>query len=163
MIALRLFVLLSLLTGVLYPLALLCLGSLVTLDHTLIGQSFTNERNFWPRPSSIAYDPLKSGGSQLSPTSPALQEAVKARRAFLVEAHPQRGEPPPDLLFSSGSGLDPHISLKAALFQAERVAKARQRSVVDIQSLIEQSAEGWNKPRVNVLKLNLLLEGSHHE
>lgn len=163
MIGVRLFSLLFILTGILYPLLLLPLGSLFPFNKTLIGQPFTQEKYFWPRPSAISYDPLKSGASHLSPTSKKFQSLVKERRASLISSHPEMGSPPPDLLFSSGSGLDPHISIESALFQAERVAKGRQRTYSEIMTLIEDLSEGWKKPYINVLKLNLRLEEHSYE
>jgi K+-transporting ATPase ATPase C chain len=180
--ALTLFVVLSLVTGLLYPLAVTGVaqtafphqanGSLITqggkaVGSELIGQSFTEPGHFWGRPSATApmpYNASASGGSNLGPTNPALAEAVKARIEVLRAADPGNTRPVPvDLVTASASGLDPHISPAAAAYQAERVAHVRGLPVAQVQALVQQHTEDpWlgliGEPRVNVLALNLALE-----
>jgi len=180
--ALTLFVALSLITGLAYPLAVTGVaqtlfpaaanGSLVERDgrsvgSALIGQGFSEPGNFWSRPSATAptpYNAANSGGSNLAPTAPALVEAVQARIAALHAADPGNTAPVPvDLVTASGSGLDPHISRAAADYQLARVARVRGLPVAAVQALVEQHTEtrqlGFlGEPRVNVLKLNLALE-----
>jgi K+-transporting ATPase ATPase C chain len=181
--ALTLFVLLSLVTGLAYPLAVTGIaqtlfprqanGSLVErngqpVGSGLIGQAFTDPGHFWSRPSATAptpYNAANSGGSNLAPTAPALAEAVQARIAALRAADPGNTAPVPvDLVTASASGLDPHISRAAADYQAARVARARGLPVPAVSALVAQHTEGrWlgfiGEPRVNVLALNLALEG----
>jgi potassium-transporting ATPase KdpC subunit len=170
------------LTGVLYPLAVTGIaqvvfptqasGSLIVQDgrpigSSLIGQSFTDPRYFWGRPSATAerpYNGLASGGSNLGPLNPALVEAVKGRIAALKAADPDNPRPiPGDLVLASGSGLDPHISPAAAAYQVERVARARGIEVETVAAVVARQTEGrqfglFGEPRVNVLKLNLALD-----
>jgi len=141
-----------------------------TVGARLIGQKFEGPRYFWSRPSAIDYNPLPSGGSNLGPTSESLKRAVEERRTKLKAAHPdQPGEPPQDLLFASGSGLDPHISPAAAEYQVSRVARARGLEARKIRELIsgatqERSFGFLGEPVVNVLLLNLALDQSpEHE
>jgi K+-transporting ATPase ATPase C chain len=181
--ALTLFVLLSLITGLAYPLAVTGIaqtlfprqanGSLVErngqpVGSGLIGQAFTDPGHFWSRPSATAptpYNAANSGGSNLAPTAPALAEAVQARIAALRAADPGNTAPVPvDLVTASASGLDPHISRAAADYQAARVARARGLPVPAVSALVAHHTEGrWlgfiGEPRVNVLALNLALEG----
>ncbi|KQV92205.1 potassium-transporting ATPase subunit KdpC [Pelomonas sp. Root1237] len=180
--ALTLFVLLSLVTGLAYPLAVTGLaqalfphaanGSLVIQDgrpigSELIGQAFTDPGHFWSRPSATApapYNAANSGGSNLAPTAPALVDAVKARIDALRAADPGNLAPVPvDLVTASASGLDPHISRAAADYQLPRVARARGLPPEQVRALVEQHTEGrrlgfLGEPRVNVLALNLALE-----
>lgn len=180
--ALVLFVLLSLVTGLLYPLAVTGVaqlafadqadGSLVRRDgrvvgSALIGQAFTDPAFFWSRPSAtgpVPYNAANSGGSNLGPSNPALADAVKARIAALRAADPGSTAPVPvDLVTASASGLDPHISRAAADFQVARVARRRGLDEAAVRALVEQHTEGaWlgfiGEPRVNVLQLNLALE-----
>ena len=180
--ALTLFVMLSLVTGLLYPLAVTGVaqtafthqanGSLITqagkaVGSELIGQSFTEPGHFWGRPSATApmpYNASASGGSNLGPTNPALADAVKARIEALRAADPANTRPVPvDLVTASASGLDPHISPAAADYQAARVAKARGLPLAQVQALVQQHTESpWlgllGEPRVNVLALNLALD-----
>ena len=180
--ALTLFVVLSLVTGLLYPLAVTGVaqtvfphqanGSLIQRGGTavgsqLIGQSFTEPGHFWGRPSATApmpYNAAASGGSNLGPTHPALAQVVQARIAALRAADPGNLQPVPvDLVTASASGLDPHISLAAAAYQAPRVARARGLPLTQVQALVQQHTEspwlGWlGEPRVNVLALTLALE-----
>ena len=180
--ALVLFVVLSLVTGLLYPLFVTGVaqavfpdqanGSLVrhhgqTVGSTLIGQAFTQPGHFWSRPSATSpapYNAAASGGSNLGPANPALAEAVKARIDALRAADPGNTAPvPADLVTASASGLDPHISEAAARYQVARVARARGLSPDAVNALVDQHAEGvWfgflGEPRVNVLALNLALD-----
>ena len=171
-------------TGVAYPLALTGLaqllfshqanGSLITdsqgkpLASELIGQSFSDPKHFWGRPSATSPYPYHAGassGSNLGPTNPALAESVKTRILALQEADPQNQKPiPVDLVTASASGLDPHISLAAAEYQINRVAKARKMSIVELSAVVDAHTEPrqWfllGEPRVNVLSLNLALDG----
>jgi potassium-transporting ATPase KdpC subunit len=181
--ALVLFLLLSVLTGVLYPLVVTGLaqllfrsqanGSLIrgsggqVLGSHLIGQSFSDPKYFWGRPSATTpqpYNGTASGGSNLGPLNPALTDAVKTRIAALREADPTNSAAVPvDLVTASGSGLDPEISVAGALYQAQRVARARGVPPGQVQALIAAHTEGrllgvLGEPRVNVLELNLALD-----
>jgi K+-transporting ATPase ATPase C chain len=186
--ALSLLVLLTVLTGVAYPLVVWGLsqvlfgpranGGLVELGGAavgsdLIGQAFSDPAYFWGRPSATVpapYTPFDSkaltgsSGSNLGPTNPALGEAVKARIEALRAADPGNRAPVPvDLVTASGSGLDPHISPAAALYQVGRVARARQLDQSNVRELVAQHVEGrqlgfLGEPRVNVLALNRALD-----
>jgi K+-transporting ATPase ATPase C chain len=180
--ALVLFLLLTVLTGFLYPLIVTGLaqllfperaaGSILVRDghavgSRLIGQSFSDPRYFWSRPSATTpqpYNGTASTGSNLGPLNPALLDAVKARVAALRSADPGNRLPiPVDLVTASGSGLDPEISLAAANYQAARVARARGLAPERVQALIAQHTGGrllgvLGEPRVNVLELNLALD-----
>jgi len=148
-------------------------GSLLAVDgrpvgSALIGQSFTAAQNFWGRPSATGpfpYNAAVSSGSNLGPLNPALAEAVKARLEALKAADLGNDNPVPvDLVTASASGLDPDISLAAAYYQAPRVANARGVPVAQVLALVEQqAARPWlgilGEPRVNVLRLNLALDG----
>jgi len=177
-----LFLALSLLTGLAYPLLVTALGqalfpaqaagSLVLQDgkpvgSLLIGQNFSDPGHFWGRPSATApqpYNALASGGSNLGPLNPALLDAVKGRIQALRAADPDNTENiPVDLVTASASGLDPHISVAGALYQVPRVARARKLDVAQVQALVEQSTERpWlgllGEPVVHVLRLNLALD-----
>ena len=130
----------------------------------LIAQKFEKSEYFWSRPSAVDYNPLPSGGSNLGLASADLKKIVDERKTKLKAAHPEQTvEPPHDLLFASGSGLDPHISPAAAQYQLQRVAKARNITNEKVQSLIEQASEGrqfgiLGEARVNVLVLNMALD-----
>jgi len=180
--ALTLFATLTVLTGVVYPLAVTGVsqlwfprqahGSIVTVNgkpvgSALIGQQFISPGNFWGRPSATGPYPNNaavSSGSNLGPLNPALTDAVKARIEALRTADPGNDQPVPiDLVTASGSGLDPDISLAAAYYQATRVAKTRQLPLERVKTLIEQHAKRpwlgiFGEPRVNVLTLNLALD-----
>ena len=178
--ALTLFLLLTLLTGVFYPLPVTAIaqaifpaqanGSFITVDgrtlgSELIAQPFDAPRYFWSRPSAAGYDASASSGSNLGTNNPALLEAVQERIAALQAADPKNNTPiPADLVTASASGLDPHISVEAALYQVARVAQARGLDEAAVKALVAQSTEGrqfgfLGQPRVNVLKLNLALDG----
>ena len=180
--AVVLFGALSLVCGLLYPLAVTGVaqsvfshqanGSLITqggkvVGSELIGQSFSAPEHFWGRPSATSpmpYNAAASGGSNAGPTNPALTDAVKARIEALKAADPGNTSPVPvDLVTTSASGLDPHISPAAANYQTARVARARSLPVAQVQALVQQHTEGaWlgflGEPRVNVLALNLALD-----
>lgn len=184
--ALMMLLVLTVLTGVMYPLAVTGLahllfptqanGSLMTRDgkvigSELIGQYFDEPQYFWGRPSSTApypYNAAASSGSNLGPTNPVLIEAVKTRVAALRAADPGNEAPVPvDLVTASGSGLDPHISPAAALYQAHRVARVRGVQESQVKDLVALHTEGrqfglLGEPRVNVLKLNLALDTVTH-
>jgi K+-transporting ATPase ATPase C chain len=178
------FLALTLLTGIVYPLVVTGIGrlafpqqvdgSLVSRDgvivgSALIGQSFQDPKYFWGRLSATAPMPnngLASGGSNFGPTNPALVDAVKARLAALKSADPGNTRPVPvDLVTASGSGLDPHISPAAALYQVPRVARARHLDPALLQRRVLAAVEPpqWHlfgEPVVNVLALNLALDGA---
>jgi potassium-transporting ATPase KdpC subunit len=176
------FVLLSAITGLLYPLAVTgvgqslfpkqAAGSLIeqggkVIGSALIGQHFTSPQYFWGRPSAtapMANNAAGSSGSNQGPTNPALSDAVKGRIEALRAADPgNTAAVPADLVTASASGLDPHISMAAARYQAARVARERGLPLAQVQRLIEASTEGRDltvlgEPRVHVLKLNLALD-----
>ena len=180
--ALVLFLLLTLLTGFIYPLLVTAIaqllfahqaaGSIVMRDgravgSQLIGQSFSDPRHFWSRPSATTpqpYNGTASNGSNLGPLNPQLTEAIKTRVAALRALDPGNSAPVPiDLVTASASGLDPEISLAAANYQAARVARVRGLAPERVQALIAQHTEGrllgvMGEPRVNVLELNLALD-----
>lgn len=181
--ALVLLAVLSVVTGLAYPALVTAIaqvafplqanGSLIARDgkavgSSLIGQPFDDPKYFWGRPSATAplpYNAAASSGSNLGPTNPAQLEAVKGRVDALRAADPgNTGSVPVDLVTASGSGLDPHISPAAALYQVPRVAKARKLDPGAVQALVAQHTEGrtfgiLGEPRVNVLALNLALDG----
>ncbi|SEF33929.1 potassium-transporting ATPase subunit KdpC [Variovorax sp. NFACC27] len=182
--ALVLFVLLSALTGLIYPMAVTGVaktafpaqadGSLIVLDGTtvgskLIGQNFSDPKHFWGRPSATApqpYNASASGGSNQGPLNPALADAVKARVEALRAADPDNTAPVPvDLVTASASGLDPDISPAAAQYQAARVARVRGMPLAQVQSLIDRNTQkpllGFlGETRVNVLALNIALDAA---
>ncbi len=175
-------VILGLLTGLVYPLAVTGVaqllfphqanGSMIERDgqaiaSAWIGQDFTAAKYFWSRPSAtspVPYDAGSSSGSNLGPTNPALVDAVRARIAALRAADPANRAPiPVDLVTTSGSGLDPHITPAAAGYQVPRVAKARGLGEQTLRQLVDRFTEGrtlglLGEPRVNVVKLNLELD-----
>jgi K+-transporting ATPase ATPase C chain len=173
---------LTLITGVAYPqlvtgVAALLMparagGSVIVSDgkavgSALLGQPFSDPRYFWGRPSATGpqpYNGAASSGSNLSPTNPALVDAINARVQALREADPDNVAPVPvDLVTASGSGLDPHISPAAALYQVARVARLRGVSTEQLRTLVARHTAGrtlgiLGEPRVNVLALNLDLQ-----
>jgi K+-transporting ATPase ATPase C chain len=175
-------ILLTLITGVIYPAIVTAVakiafagkasGSIMTVNgksvgSELIGQPFSDPKYFWSRPSAtspVPYAGDNGSGSNLGPTNPALVDAVKQRIAALRAADPQNKQAiPVDLVTASGSGLDPHISVAAAEYQAARVARTRGISTEIVQQLIKRFTEGrmlgvLGEERVNVLKLNLALD-----
>lgn len=180
-----LFAALTVLCGVAYPLVVTGVaqglfpdqahGSLITRDgkrlgSSLIGQSFADPGHFWGRLSAtmpMANNAANSGGSNLGPLNPALIDAVKARVDALRAADPGNGNAVPvDLVTASASGLDPDISVAAALYQVARVARVRGLAVERVRALVEQQVQSplWGflgEPHVNVLRLNLALEALH--
>lgn len=180
--ALVVFGLLSLLTGVLYPLIVTGVGqaafprqangSLIRsgerlVGSSLLGQQFSSPGYFWSRPSATSPQPYNgavSSGSNQGPTNPALEAAVRDRIAALRAADSSNTTPVPiDLVTASGSGLDPHISPAAAQCQLARVARARNMSQDAVRRFVDDATEGrtfgiWGEPRVNALELNLALD-----
>jgi K+-transporting ATPase ATPase C chain len=180
--ALVTFALMTIVTGVVYPLTLTVAaqflmpaeahGSLLfregrAIGSALIGQEFRDPEYFWGRPSATApspYEGASSSGSNLGPLSDDLRTVVEERVDALRRADPQAtGLVPVDLVTASGSGLDPHISPRAAYYQAARVARLRGLAPERIHGLIDSHTEGrWlgllGEPRVHVLRLNLALD-----
>jgi K+-transporting ATPase ATPase C chain len=180
-VALRLLVVMTVLLGVVYPVAIWAVGRLTparadgsfvedstgrVVGSTLIGQSFTGARWFWPRPSAAGpgYDGLASGGSNLAADNRTLVDAIGARTAAVAAADGVDPRAvPADAVTASGSGLDPDISPQYAHEQAARVARARGLSVDVVDRLVDDHVTGrilgfLGEPRVNVLELNLALE-----
>jgi potassium-transporting ATPase KdpC subunit len=182
--AVRMLVALSVLTGIVYPLVVWGIsqaafrnaanGSLVERDgkvvaSTLIGQPFSDPGHFWSRPSATSpqpYNGASSSGSNLGPRNPALADAVADRVKALHEADPGNTAPVPvDLVTTSASGLDPHISVAAAEYQVSRVASARNMTPDDVRKLVQANSEQrtfgvLGEPRVNVVMLNLALDSA---
>jgi K+-transporting ATPase ATPase C chain len=182
--ALVMLIALTLLTGVAYPLIVTGIaqvafsdeaeGSLIRRDgkavgSALVGQPFSDPKYFWGRPSATAPMPYNAGassGSNQGPLNPALHDAVKSRIEALRAADPGNTRPVPvDLVTASGSGLDPHVSPAAAEYQAARVARVRNVPEEAVRKLIAEHTEGrqlgfLGEPRVNVLRLNLALDGA---
>jgi potassium-transporting ATPase KdpC subunit len=180
--AVMLTIALTILTGLLYPLAITGVaqvlfphqsnGSLIVengriVGSRLIGQPFDDPKYFWGRLSATSpfpYNAASSSGSNLAPTNQALIDAVKQRVSDLRKADPGNTAPVPvDLVTASGSGLDPHISVASALYQVPRVARVRKLSMETVQRLVQQHTAGrqfgvLGEPRVNVLELNRALE-----
>ncbi len=180
--ALSLFIVLSVLTGLLYPFLITGVarvffpteagGSLLfregkAVGSSLIGQPFSAPQYLWGRPSAtgpMPYNPLASGGSNLGPTNPALVDTVKARIDTLRAAHPEKSMAiPQDLVTASASGLDPHISPEAAAFQVERIARARGIAAEKVRAIIAAHTQApelglFGETRVNVLQVNLDLD-----
>lgn len=170
---------LTLLTGIIYPLIVTGIaqltmhqkanGDFISLEGKIVGasliaQKFENEKYFWGRPSSIDYNPLPSGGSNLGPTSASLKKAVVDRiEKILKYHHVDKEKIPSELLFASGSGLDPHITLQTAYFQIERIAKARGVPEKEVRMLVDSNVIGptigfMGEPYINVLMLNNVLD-----
>ncbi len=180
--AIRLFGVLTLITGVVYPVAVTAVarlgmadlagGSLVqqagrVVGSDLVAQSFTQERYFWPRPSACGYATVASGASNLGPASEKLRLQVTQRTKELSAAHglSATAPVPSELVTTSASGLDPHLSRDAVLFQVPRVARARGVPEAAVRTVIERLQEpsvgGWlGVARVNVMRLNLSLDGA---
>jgi len=182
--SLRMLVVLSALTGIVYPLVTWSIaqfafpsaanGSLImqngkAVGSTLIGQPFDDPKYFWSRPSATSPQPYNGGsssGSNLGPRNPALADAVKDRIKALRDADPgNTAAVPADLVTASASGLDPDISIAAADYQVARVAKARGMPVDAVRGLVDKSTQGrtfgiLGEPRVNVVSLNLALDGA---
>lgn len=177
--AIRMLVVMTLITGVAYPLLVTGLaqmlfkhqanGSLIekegkVVGSSLNGQPFSDPKYFWGRPSATSpmpYNGTASSGSNQGPTNRALKEAVEGR----IKDHGGKTPVPADLVTASASGLDPHISPAAAEYQIERVAKARGMTPSKLKSLVEKHTEGrqlgiLGEPRVNVLRLNLALDAA---
>lgn len=181
---LRMFIWLTVLTGIFYPFVITktayftmhekAEGSFIASHDTIIGssliaQKFTSASYFWPRPSAVDYNPLPSGGSNLGPTSAALRKIIDERREMLIQAHKLGGavQVPSELLFASGSGLDPHISPETAYFQMDRIIQARGLNLQIgrynlkrlVDSHIEKKCFGFlGECYVNVLLLNKALD-----
>jgi len=182
--ALIMLIVMTAITGALYPLAVTGIaqaafprqasGSLIQRDgkavgSELIGQPFAAPRYFWSRPSATSpypYNAASSSGSNQGPLNPALSDAVAARIKALRDADPGNTAPvPADLVTASASGLDPHISPAAAEYQLARVARARKLDPQRVRALVAETTErrqlGFlGEPRVNVLRLNLMLDGA---
>ncbi|GAA0765389.1 potassium-transporting ATPase subunit KdpC [Ideonella azotifigens] len=181
--AVSLFVVLTAITGLAYPLVVTAVaqtafpeqshGSLLRnaagqpVGSKLIGQAFSEPKYFWGRPSAtspMANNAANSAGTNVGPLNPALVDAVKARVAALQAADPGNTQPVPvDLVTTSASGVDPHISPAAAAYQAARVARERKLPLASVQALIAAHTEDrtlglLGEPRVNVLQLNLALD-----
>lgn len=178
-VSIRMFIWMTLLTGVLYPLVVTVIAQTTMkskaegqwisfqgriLGSSLIGQKFDSERYFWGRPSAVDYNPMPSGGSNLGPTSMKLKTTVAERKQRLMRSHENpKEEVPSELLFASGSGLDPHIHLETAYFQVDRIAKARQMEPQQLKHIIDvlssrQLFQFLRDPIVNVLVLNITLD-----
>jgi K+-transporting ATPase, C subunit len=182
-IALKFLLVMTVLTGIIYPLVMTGLaqlsfpskanGSLIKKDgkiigSKLIGQKFDSTIYFWSRPSAIDYNPIPSGASNLGPTSDKLKKQVVERRILFATMNTivDTTAIPKEMLFSSASGLDPHISQKAALLQVDRIAKARNFNAIQKQNLVQSVINITETPqflvlgeeRVNVLILNLELD-----
>ena len=183
--AIVMLLLMTVITGIAYPLLATGLaqvmfpgqanGSLIKkngkpVGSALIGQSFTDARYFWGRPSATSPNPnnsASSSGSNTGPSNPALIDTIKQRIDALHAVDPGNTAPVPvDLITASGSGLDPEISPAAAQYQVSRVAQARKLSVSQVQALVAEYTSGrtlgiLGEPRVNVLKLNMALDAPH--
>lgn len=183
-VAIKMTVVLTLLTGIVYPIAMAGLGRVLfpaqadgsliykngsPVGSSLIAQNFKAARYFHPRPSAAGtngYDPTSSGGSNLGPTNKSFIDSVKQRTKDIMEADSvPASQVPIDMVTASGSGLDPQISPAAAEIQVERVAKARGLSADTVRDLINANTQPrWagflGEPGVNVLELNLALDGA---
>ncbi|CNI19501.1 potassium-transporting ATPase subunit KdpC [Yersinia vastinensis] len=184
--ALVLLILLTLITGIAYPLLTTGLAKLMfsqqangsrimlgdeVVGSALLGQNFTQPGYFVGRPSVTAdmpYNPMASGGSNLAISNPALDQAISERVKLQRQANPtQTGPVPVDLVTASGSGLDPSISLEAAYYQAPRIADIRQMPLSEVKQLIDENVQRsvpnfFGESVVNVLKLNMALNAQSH-
>jgi len=183
LISVKILLLFSLVTGIIYPLFITGMANLLFKDKadgslikrndqvigsSLIGQAFDSLAYFWSRPSAIGYNPLPSGGSNLGLTNEKIrQQLMERERYFLrVNSLPPGTHVPSEMVFTSGSGLDPHISPEAALLQVDRIAKARNFSIIqrnELQILITKLIEEpqlslFGQERINVFMLNLELD-----
>ena len=183
MIALKFLLVMIILTGIIYPLVMTGIaqvafpsksnGSLIIKDgkvigSELIGQKFDSTIYFWSRPSAIGYNPVPSGASNYGPTSDTLRKLVNARKEYFAKNNSVSNltDVPLEMIFASGSGLDPHISPAAAQFQIERIALARHFDNSQKQKLVETVKSLTENPqflilgeeRINVLKLNIELD-----
>lgn len=182
MIAVRVALVTLVLTGIIYPFAVTGVakalfphkanGSMITgekgemIGSELIGQSFTKPSYFQPRPSAAGngYDAQSSGGSNLGPSSVKLKERIKTETERLLRENPgAAGSVPMELVTASASGLDPHISPEAALWQIPRIAASRKAAPEHIRKIVENATEGrdlglFGEPRVNVLLVNIALD-----
>jgi K+-transporting ATPase ATPase C chain len=183
LIALKFLMAMTVLTGIFYPLIMTGIaqvsypsksnGSLILKDgkiigSDLIGQKFDSSIYFWSRPSAVGYNPIPSSGSNYGPTSDTLRKLVNARRALFAEANSITDilSVPKEMIFASGSGLDPHISPAAALMQVDRIAKARNFDNNRKEQLLKTVKEMTEMPqylflgeeRINVLRLNIELD-----
>ena len=178
--AISVFVLLTIITGVIYPLIVTGIAQIAfphqangsrimtedgkAVGSELIGQQFDDPKYFWGRLSAAGYNAAASSGSNYGPLNPALMDMVQARIDALKAADPDNTlSIPVDLVTASASGLDPHISVASALYQVQRVATARGLDEADVVALVSQYTEGrqfgiFGEPRVNVLLLNLALD-----
>jgi K+-transporting ATPase ATPase C chain len=181
--AIKLLIILTVLTGIIYPVFITALswmffnhqanGSPIISDGTiigseLIGQKFDSVVFFWARPSAIDYNPLPSGGSNLGPTSDKLKKLVEERKASFIQGNLLGSDEsvPSEMVFASASGLDPHITPRAALMQVNRICKARNFSTSEkkrLLGIIEKQTEKpqfliFGEERINILLLNLELE-----
>lgn len=177
----RMFLWMTFLTGVAYPLIIIAIaqltmnqkanGDFITYQGRIIGakliaQKFQSDKYFWPRPSANDYNGLISGGSNFGPTSAALRKAVEERKSHFKTNPIEDESIPIELLFASGSGLDPHISPATAYFQIERIARSRSMNLIEeneIKDLIDKMIEKRllrfiGEPCVNVLLLNMALD-----
>jgi K+-transporting ATPase ATPase C chain len=179
--ALKIFIIMTVLTGIIYPLVITLIGqglfpskangSLIIRDNkvigsNLIGQKFASNKYFWPRPSAVDYNPLPSGATNLGPTSADLAAKVSERRGLLLAANPGSYTIPSDLVFASASGLDPNISPQAARFQIARISRARgldnnqEKMLIDLveKNIQPPTYEILGEYRINVLQLNTALD-----
>ena len=181
--SLKMLIVMTVFTGLVYPLVMTAIaqivfpkqanGSMIRINRKLvgsrlIGQNFTSDKYFWPRPSAIGYNPLPSGASNYGPTSDTLKDLVEMRRKEFIRLNglPANTRGPPDMLYSSGSGLDPDISPASAELQINRIARARGFDSVQtaqLRKLVRSHTEGpqlgfLGDARVNVLELNIALD-----
>lgn len=169
----------TLLLGIVYPLLVTGIGQVLfpnqahgglikksdmVVGSELLGQKFEGASYFWGRPSGIDYNPMPSSGTNLGQASEALKKVYDERLSKLKSAHSDmQMDPPQDLLFASGSGLDPHISPEAAEYQIQRVAKARSLNAIEVKKIVKDVTSGrqlglFGEPRVNVFALNRALD-----